>query len=469
MITVTGLLGPSVTQPSLGGRAWHPPYHLDLSPSPWAVTGLLMAALVIGTTGVALGLRALARGWSPRVGRLLAAGIAAVAVLLLVPPMGSGDSLSYAAYGRIAAQGEDPYAVPPDRFRGGDDPVAGAAEPPWESTTSVYGPLTTATQALASTVGGTSVAATVFVLSLINAAAVVGTGLLLVRMRRGAPAAQARTALLWGLNPLVLWALVAGAHVDAVAAALGVGALAAVRRSPLAAGALVGVAISVKLPMLLYAAALLWPLRHRAGDAARVAAGAALVALPAMLLAGPDVLDQVRRASKFVSLATPWHLVEGLLDTALTPSVSRPLIGVLAAALAAGLVLVLARLAPPVPDPGREDLQAARAAFVLAGAWVLSAPYSLPWYDAVVWAPLALLPASRLDLVLLARGALLSCAYVPGRTVDMPEALRRLTVDRLRSVVTPWSLLAATALLVSWAVRRPRDRLRPRSRPAPER
>jgi hypothetical protein len=101
------------------------------------------------------------------------------------------------------------------------------------------------------------------------------------------------------------------------------------------------------------------------------------------------------------------------------------------------------------------SLHAARAAFVLSCAWVLAAPYSLPWYDAAVWAPLALLPASRLDLVLLGRGALLACAYVPGRTVEMPEPLRRLMVDRLRALVTPWSLLAATALLAWTAARRP--------------
>jgi hypothetical protein len=459
LIVVTGLLGPSVTSPSLGPHTWHPAYSTNLRPSPWLVTALVMAALVVGSAGVWVALRALAAGWRPRVRVLVAASVAGVTALLLVPPMGSSDHLSYAAYGRIAAEGADPYAVAPDEFRGGTDPVASAAEAPWEDTTSVYGPLATAEQALASMLAGDSVRATVFLLSLVNALAVLGAGALLLRLSAPDAAARARTVLLWGLNPLVLWALVAGAHVDALGVALGVAALAVVRRSPLAAGLLAGAAASVKLTLGLYVLALLWPLRHRLPDALRVVAGAGFVVLAGLAVAGPDALSQLRQASRFISLGTPWHLAEPLLDGWLGTDVSRPLVGVLSALAACGLVWVLARVAPAVAG-GCVQRDAARAAFVLACAWVLAAPYSLPWYDAAFWAPLALLPASRLDGLLLARGAVLSCAYVPGRAVDMPEALRRLTVTWLRALVTPWTLLVATVLLVSWGVRRPTPRPR---------
>ena len=73
----------------------------------------------------------------------------------------------------------------------------------------------------------------------------------------------------------------------------------------------------------------------------------------------------------------------------------------------------------PGVEPDRPDLDAARVACVLTVAWVLAAPYALPWYDALVWAPLALLPASRLDVLLLARTFVLALAYVPGRTVTL--------------------------------------------------
>ena len=75
---------------------------------------------------------------------------------MFVPPMGSADHLSYAAYGRIAVAGDDPYVEAPNRWRGGSDPVAGAVEAPWRWAPSVYGPVATAEQGLASLVGGSS-------------------------------------------------------------------------------------------------------------------------------------------------------------------------------------------------------------------------------------------------------------------------------------------------------------------------
>ena len=66
---------------------------------------------------------------------------------MLVPPSGSADHINYAAYGRIAAQGGDPYVEAPAEWHGGTDPVTRAVEPPWTRTPSVYGPVATAIQA----------------------------------------------------------------------------------------------------------------------------------------------------------------------------------------------------------------------------------------------------------------------------------------------------------------------------------
>jgi hypothetical protein len=182
-----------------------------------------------------------------------------------------------------------------------------------------------------------------------------------------------------------------------------------------------------------------------------------------LLLTGPEALGQVRRASRFISLGTPWHLIEKPADNALGTVVSRPLVGALAVVLALVLVVAFARV---VPSEG-EDPQpvAARAAFVLAAAWVLAAPYSLPWYDAVVWAPLAVLPGSRLDPLFLIRGAVLAAAYVPGRAVPLPEALHQLMIVKVRSVVAPWTTLAVILLVTAWAWRWPAARHRCPSRP----
>lgn len=103
-------------------------------------------------------------------------------LLAFLPPSGSADHLNYAAYGRLVTLGQDPYAITPATLPG--DPVTGAVEE-WAGVTSVYGPVATAVQALASLVGGDSVRLTVFVMAVVNAATFIGTALLLHRFARG--------------------------------------------------------------------------------------------------------------------------------------------------------------------------------------------------------------------------------------------------------------------------------------------
>ena len=230
-----------------------------------------------------------------------------------------------------------------------------------------------------------------------------------------------RAALLWSLNPLLLYELVVGAHLDTIAVALGMAGLAVLRRTTgaaLAAGALVGAAVAVKLPLALFGGALVWVLRREPRRVLALAAGAMLVLVPSYLAAGPHVFDQLRRAATYVSLATPWRMVLDPLTGAAGEDDGRRIITGLAALVAILLAALLFRALPRV-DADRPDLDAARVACVLTVAWVLAAPYALPWYDALVWAPLALLPASRLDLLLLARTFVLALAYVPGRTVTL--------------------------------------------------
>jgi hypothetical protein len=80
--------------------------------------------------------------------------------------------------------------------------------------------------------------------------------------------------------------------------------------------------------------------------------------------------------------------------------------------------------------------EAARAAVVLSTAWVLTTPYALPWYDALVWAPLALAGASWLDAVLLVRLLTLALAYLPGREVGLSPAVETASLA-LRSGLAP--------------------------------
>ena len=263
--------GPSVMEPVLPGRPGQPPWAFAASPSPYLVVAMAALALAAGTAGLALTMNAARRGWSVSPRMILLAGVIVAVVLALVPPFGSSDHLSYAAYGRMVITGHDPYTTTPAALARLGDPVARAVQD-WRTSPSDYGSLATLGQALASLIGGTSARLTVFVLSLLNVIAFAVTGLLLHLLARGDRARQLRAALLWTANPLLLQVLVAGAHVDSQAIVFVVGALvvfalrnpsgsrpASPVRQALAAtgaGALIGLGFAVKPTMVLAGAGL---------------------------------------------------------------------------------------------------------------------------------------------------------------------------------------------------------------------
>lgn len=477
LVVYVGALGPSVAEPPLGPHTGWPPYAGGGGTPTWTVVWLLAAAMTLGGVSLGVALVALWRGWLPDPRKLLAGSVLACVALVLVPPMGSADHLSYAAYGRMAARGLDPYYYSPYRVMRGGDPIARAVEPPWIHTTSVYGPVATAEQALASHLGGTSVRMTVFVLAVLNALAFLLAGFLLYVATRGDPARQARAAMLWSVNPLLLYAGVAGAHVDVIMVAALVAATLAVRRSGLVAGLLLGVAMAVKLPAALGAAGIAWAFRRRPESLFVAAAAALAVVAGSYALAGPYAFDQLYRASKYISLATPGRLLLGYLDEQIGPVETRLLLraaGIVALAVVTVLLLHWAhrRFGPsgagplpagPVPDDPKAaaDERLRLAAWVTGAfcvAWLFTAPYVLPWYDALGWGFLALLPASRLDALFLVRGVVLALAYVPGR-VELPKQVAELTLW-FRAHVAPY-LTLAILLAVVVALLAPPHRPRP--------
>ena len=200
--------GPSLLEPALPGPGGQPPWSFAGHPSPYLMVVLTAAAVACGTAGLALTIRASRRGWAVTPVAVLVAGLVAATALALVPPFGSADHLSYAAYGRMVTTGHNPYTTTPAALARLGDPVARAVQV-WRHSPSVYGSLATGLQALASWIGGTSAHLTVFVLSLLNLAAFGGTALLLHRLTRGNRARQLRAALLWAANPLLLQILMA--------------------------------------------------------------------------------------------------------------------------------------------------------------------------------------------------------------------------------------------------------------------
>ncbi|MGI5493206.1 polyprenol phosphomannose-dependent alpha 1,6 mannosyltransferase MptB [Microtetraspora malaysiensis] len=449
---VIAALGPSAMVPPLPGPGGQPPYSLDLRPDGHLVVALAAIAVVGGAIGLVAGLRGLRRHAAPDVRRtrlLVAAGCLAAGVLAFLPPVGSADHLNYAAYGRIAVLGLDPYVTVPSAVP--HDPVAGAVEE-WRNTPSVYGPVATGVQALASWVGGDSVRLTVFVLTLVNAAAFVATALLLHRVTRGDPVRQRRAALLWAVNPLVVYQLAAGMHVDTLAVAFVVAALI------VESGVLLGLGIAVKVTVGLVALGPAWRYRRDPRRLLLIAGSATLTVVVAYWLAGPHALDQVLNASKSVSFATPWKLVQRALQAVFDDGAYRAWIQTGSLILMVVLAWLLLRAGaagrvgspPGVPESGAGEARLVALAVVVA--WLFATPYALPWYDGLALALLAMVPASMLDWFVVGRMALLSAAYLPARQLDQPPDLSWL-VTVVRAQVVPWLLLALTAALVWWAAR----------------
>ena len=500
--------GPSVMEPVLPGRPGQPPWSLGLHPSPYLAVGLTAAGLATGTLGLVLVLRAVHAGWSVPARAVLVAGLLAAAALTLVPPFGSSDHLSYAAYGRMFVTGHNPYTTTPAQLAALGDPVARAVQD-WSGSPSVYGPLATAIQGLASLVGGTSVRLTVFVLGLANLAAFAVTALLLHRMTRRHPVLQLRAALLWACNPLLLQVLVAGAHVDGQAIVFGVAAVAVMfgpwpkespgglvpprgvrgggqpprdrggswggRPPPVSssamAGVLVGLGFAVKVTAALTGAGLAIALvlilgrhwRRLVPRLAALGAGFAVTAGAAVAIGGSAMLRQSSQASDMVSIGSPWRVIRTIVHfavagTAATDTVKCGAI-VLAVVLAVLLIRGLTAAAGGTAAFGRLPAAAGgTAAFALALAWLFAWPYVLPWYDALAWALLPLVPlvpvVEALGWLLLARTAALGFGYLPARQTDaaLPPGLGWLQ-PVVRHGITPAVLAVATVWLVSLMLR----------------
>ena len=465
--------GPSVMEPVLPGRAGQPPWAFAAHPSPYLAVGLTAAALAAGALGLVLALRAVRGGWSVPARAVLLAGLLAAVVLTLVPPFGSSDQLSYAAYGRMLVTGHNPYTTTPAQLAALGDPVARAVQD-WFTTPSVYGPLATGVQGLAALIGGTSARLTVFVLGLANLAAFACTALLLHRMTRRDPARQLRAALLWAANPLLLQLLIAGAHVDGQAVVFAVAAVAVLfgpwsgdraaipswSRSA-SAGVLVGLGCAVKVSDVLVGVGLAVALVLRARPAGRrtgpplaaLAAGFAATAGAALAIGGSAMWHQLSRESDLVSIGSPWRVIRSGVHLVVAGTAATDIIKAGAVALAVLLAVLVVRGLPGAADPG------AGVAFALVLAWLFAWPYVLPWYDALAWALLPLVAvgtvtANAAGWLLLARTTALGFGYLPARQADavLPGGLSWLQ-PAVRHGVTPAVLAATTVWLAVLMVR----------------
>jgi alpha-1,6-mannosyltransferase len=449
-------------------RTWPmPPWWLAMHPSDLLVAAFMYAAISIGATGVACGLVAVRRGLRPAIPALLAGAAIAIGLLTVLPAAGSTDSISYAAYGRIAEIGHNPYVMTPIQLRESGDPVGLQTTRYWERDPSLYGPLATTVQWAAAELGGTSVGRIIFWLKLMFAVAFAAIAVTLDRLLRADPAARARAHLLWSVNPLMLWAVLGGAHIDGLAAALGVLGLIILRPAPgrptsvigpgraLAAGVLIGAAIAVKSPFAVLAIGLLWTVRRSAIALAAGAAGVAVALVPGYLLAGLAALhDLSARGGTLVTFDSFWRLFYPPFGYNSEPQGLTVIAGLCCLAMAALLAFRL--------PGGPARLPAIRPALIASMAWLFIWPLQRAWYDVMLFALLALFPATRLDWLVLIRAVptTLDLVTAGARHRLTPEWLRWIT-NHLGLVLTPYVRLAAVAAVVllcvtaAWNPRRP--------------
>ncbi|MEU1598730.1 hypothetical protein ABZ468_39450 [Streptomyces sp. NPDC005708] len=370
-----------------------------------AVTYAAIALSCLGTLGM---LNAHRQGWSPNPRLLFRAGALAVLVVANLTPVGSSDMASYAAYGRIAALGGDPYSTTPAQLGGA---YARLVSVGWQNTPSVYGPVATWWQAVAAFVGGDRPWLTIWVLMLANAAVFLGTGYLLLRTADD----PVRAGLLWIANPLLIGVLVAGGHQDTIVACLTVGAIHFVRRATrwhhdLVVGGLVGLACGVKISAALLGVGLAWPLLRSGAwrQAARQTCAATLALAILYGVYGLHALAPLSAASHLVSTPSLWAVFDRLGTAFLGPRAAATTTSVLWPILMLALAWALRRRVPA------DTPIVVAAPFALAFAWILTAPWTMPWYAAVAWALAALFRQGRLTQYLIVATAVLALSHNSG-------------------------------------------------------
>ena len=433
--------GPNVSVPAMR-RAGGPPWWLALHLTAPFVTVSLWAAMALGCAGVIAGLVAVARGARPPVRPIIAAAFLAVAVLTVLPPAGSTDPISYAAGGRTAVIGHSPYVMTPLQLARTGDPVGrqipfGEVPSSWANAVSVYGPVATAAEWGAAELGGTSLARITFWLKLEEAIAFGAVILALDRLLRSDPEMRLRAHLLWSVNPLLLWEIVAGGHIDGLAVAFGLLGIAALRaRTPrgesgpresraqaeipvggaVLAGLLIGVAVDTKVEYALFGLAVAWACRRSLKALAAAAFGFGVTVIPAYLAVGTPAIKVLVTRSTGITWDTMYQLFwRPVLDyTQFSASSAPPHLELIAYLLFAGVAL-LALVRLPDRTPG---LPAVAPALALSLAWLFVTAFQRPWYDVMAIGLLALYSASRLDWLVLIR--LLAGATIYAQAIQSP-------------------------------------------------
>jgi alpha-1,6-mannosyltransferase len=264
------------------------------------------------------------------------------APLLVCAPLFSRDLYAYAAQAQIAHAGLNPYVATPADLPGRFlDEVAWR----WVDSPAPYGPLWLMLGKLVAAICGQGVMRTVFAIRLLAVVGVALTAWLLPKLARRIGGRPEMALWLGVLNPLVLLHLVAGGHNDALMIGLAVAGLAIVATAggrPLAGlrgdgarlalgAAVLALAVAVKSPavVMLAFAVPLWARQRGEIERLRtwalgvgIAAGAGVAAFAAVTAASGLGLGWVKQVNNSVpvvnwlslptSLAMIWRVLHGV-------------------------------------------------------------------------------------------------------------------------------------------------------------
>ena len=380
----------------LVSRLLNPAHHL----AHWGLHDILTSATlysgdILACLGLAGMLWAHSQGWRPDPRKLLLASTVVVAIMVCLTPVGSSDTASYAAYGRLAALGRDPYSPGSLAWLKVYDPkylqVVGQL---WKNQPSVYGPVATWIQSFAASIGGASVQTTIWVLMILNGVVFLAVGLLLLKTSDD----PVRATLFWTANPVLIQQLVGGGHFDTFVAAAAIGAIQLARRTrgvwaDLAIGLLIGIGCGVKISAVLVALGLAWPLLQRREylRLARIAVMAMVTLALEYSAFGLEALKPVFSGSQWVTLPSPWWFVKAIGDVL---DVNHDTLALLISCLWLTAMFVVAWLVYRriSADQPREVV----APFALTYAWVVAAPWVFAWYTALPWVALTQVPRNRM-------------------------------------------------------------------------
>jgi hypothetical protein len=355
---------------------------------------LLYTGDVLACLGLAGMLWAHSQGWRPDPRRLLLVSAGIVAVMVSLTPVGSSDAASYAAYGRIASLGGNPYTTSPLAALGPHSPYLQIVGKVWTKQSSVYGPIATLVQSFAASIGGPRAWVTVWVLMILNGIVFIGVGYLLLRTSDD----PVRATLFWVANPVLIQQLVSGGQLDTFVAAAAICSIQVARRvsglwGDVLVGVLIGLACGVKINAVLVAIGLALPLllRREWLRVTRMTVVALFVFGIEYSFYGLNALKSTFDGLKWVIMPSPWRLFQMAAEAlGVHSNTTVAIINFLWPIAMLVLAWVIYRRISS--DQPREVV----APFALTFAWVLVAPWVFAWYTATAWATLTLVPRNRM-------------------------------------------------------------------------